>query len=502
MKKIYMFVFAAGSILGTSTANAQCPAGQVNVTVDVTTDQWGYECFWDLTPSGNGCGNGALFTFGNAAEVGCAGGGLQVATAGGYANNATTTETLGCQTIGDCFDINYVDDWGDGGATFTVNFDGIADQTFVGDLAGNVFTFCVTGASVYDADITASAYEYTQVPLSQVGNIVGGGTITSLGAGNVTGATMTVNVLQGMTSVYSATTTPQTINSLASANVTVAGFTPTAIGTYQVVYTSSITETDEDLTNNLFSYTVEVTDSVYARDNNVSTGALGIGAGELGYLGNSFTVTTAQDLTSASVLIDNTDGSLTGSTYSIDVFATDAAGTPTGTPIATGSGTVTATPNQWYTAGFSPAPNLAPGKYVVTLREEAALQTQIGTSSSIFTAGTAWVSWVSQPWALSETFGFAVTFMIRANLNDLASISELNETTLNVYPNPAQSELNVSNMEVGSTVEVYNNAGQLVMSTVANTELVTLNVANLESGIYTVKSVNGSTVGVSKFVKK
>jgi len=67
MKKIYMFVFAAGSILGTSTANAQCPAGQVNVTVDVTTDQWGYECFWDLTPSGNGCGNGALFTFGNAA---------------------------------------------------------------------------------------------------------------------------------------------------------------------------------------------------------------------------------------------------------------------------------------------------------------------------------------------------------------------------------------------------------------------------------------------------
>jgi hypothetical protein len=502
MKKIYTFVFATAALFGASNANAQCPAGEVNVTIDVATDDWGYECFWDLTPTGNGCGVGAIFIGGNAAEVGCAGGGLQVATAGGYANNTTTTETIGCLAIGDCFDINYVDDWGDGGANFSVYFDGIVDQTFPGTGTGGVFSFCVASAAVNDVDMVASPYEYTLIPLAQVGNIVGGGTISSLGSGNVTGGTMSVNVLQGATSVYSATATAQNINAGSSANFTVAGFTPTAVGTYQVVYTSDITETDEDLANNVFSYTVEVTDSIYARDNNVKGGTLGIGAGELGYLGNSFTIVNPTNLTSASVFIDNGDGALTGTTYSIDVFATDGTGTPTGASLATATGTVGATADQWYTAMFPTSLSLAAGKYVVCLREEATAQQQLGTTATIYTAGTAWVSWATQPWALSESFGFAITFMVRANINDGASINEMTETALNVYPNPAQSELNVSNMEVGSTVEVFNNVGQLVLSTVANSDLITLNVANFESGIYTVKAVNGSTVGVSKFVKK
>lgn len=506
MKKIYKFAFAAVALMGASSANAQCPGGQVNVTVDVATDNWGYECFWDVTPTGNGCGTGSLFTFGNP-TVGCAGGGAQVAVGtdpGAYANNSTITETLGCLTIGDCFDINYVDDWGDGGATFTVYFDGIADQTFTGAGAGGVFNFCASLAAVNDVNMVVSPYEYTRVPLSQVGNIVGGGTINSLGSGNVTGANMSVNVLQGATSVYSATSTTQNINSGASANFTVAGFTPTAVGTYQVVYTSDITETDEDLTNNVISYTVEVTDSIYARDNNVKLGTLGIGAGELGYLGNSFTIVNPTTLTSASVFIDNGDGLLTGTTYSIDVFGTDGTGTPTGAVLATATGTVGATADQWYTATFPSALNLGAGKYVVTLREETTATQQIGTSASVLTPNTAWVSWASQPWAATESFGpgFTLTFMIRANVNSGATVNELTETALNVYPNPVQSELNVSNIEAGSAVEVYNNVGQLVLSTVANTEVITLNVANFESGIYTVKAVNGSTVGVSKFVKK
>jgi len=210
------------------------------------------------------------------------------------------------------------------------------------------------------------------------------------------------------------------------------------------------------------------------------------------------------NLTSASAFIDNGDGALTGTTYSIDVFATDGTGTPTGASLATATGTVGATADQWYTAMFPTALSLAAGKYVVTLREETTATQQLGTSAAVLTPLTAWVSWASQPWAATETFGpsFTITFMIRANVNDGASINEMTETALNVYPNPAQSELNVSNMEVGSTVEVYNNVGQLVLSTVANSELITLNVANFESGIYTVKAVNGSTVGVSKFVKK
>lgn len=93
----------------------QCPAGQVMVTIDVQTDAFGFECFWDLENVGNACGIAPLGTYGNTVEMNCNSGGSQTATIGnGYYNNIIVTETIGCMAIGTCLDINYVDDYGDG----------------------------------------------------------------------------------------------------------------------------------------------------------------------------------------------------------------------------------------------------------------------------------------------------------------------------------------------------------------------------------------------------
>ena len=130
MKNFTKFFGSLVALLFVGAANAQCPAGQVDVTVDVTTDTWGYEAYWEYTPTGDACGTNTLGTFGNTV-VGCAGGGAQVATTadpGIYPNNTTTTESLGCLTIGDCFDIHYVDDYGDGGASFQMYYDGTAGE--------------------------------------------------------------------------------------------------------------------------------------------------------------------------------------------------------------------------------------------------------------------------------------------------------------------------------------------------------------------------------------
>ena len=45
-------------ISGISLSQAQCPGGQVEVYIDIQTDNWGYEVYWELVPTGNGCGNG------------------------------------------------------------------------------------------------------------------------------------------------------------------------------------------------------------------------------------------------------------------------------------------------------------------------------------------------------------------------------------------------------------------------------------------------------------
>ncbi len=36
---------------------AQCPGGQTEVTIDVGTDNWGYEIYWELAPIGSNCGS-------------------------------------------------------------------------------------------------------------------------------------------------------------------------------------------------------------------------------------------------------------------------------------------------------------------------------------------------------------------------------------------------------------------------------------------------------------
>lgn len=157
--KIGHVVLAAVLFLFVNNASAQCPSGQVQVTIDVTTDFWGYEGYWELVPNGNACGSGTIFAGGNFA-VGCNGGCLVNQPAGGYPSNSTISEGPWCLTWGADYDIVYVDDFGDGGFTFDVYVDGNLSYTFIGSGCGNTFTFnasqnwCSSGAiSTIDTEI-------------------------------------------------------------------------------------------------------------------------------------------------------------------------------------------------------------------------------------------------------------------------------------------------------------------------------------------------------------
>lgn len=132
-------------IFGFQELTAQCSAGQVEVTIKVETDNWGYEAYWELLPNGNSCGSGALFSGGNAAQVGCNGGGNQSASSGGYGNNSSTTEGPWCLTDGSTYDIRSVDNWGDGGTEFTVYIDGFPLYNFKANSSAQTFTFLAQG---------------------------------------------------------------------------------------------------------------------------------------------------------------------------------------------------------------------------------------------------------------------------------------------------------------------------------------------------------------------
>ncbi|MCH8904334.1 MAG: hypothetical protein IIA45_10515, partial [Bacteroidetes bacterium] len=119
---------------------AQCPVGQIEVIIDVEVDQYGSEVYWELVPTGNNCGTGTIFSGGNAA-VGCNGGGMKINPAGGYSNNSSNSEGPWCLTEGDDYDIIFVDDFGDGGATFAVKIEGFPAYAFTGTGSNATFTF-------------------------------------------------------------------------------------------------------------------------------------------------------------------------------------------------------------------------------------------------------------------------------------------------------------------------------------------------------------------------
>jgi len=136
--------------------NAQCPAGEIEVSVVVSSDNFGYEGYWQLVPAGNNCGTGTIGDGGNAA-VGCFGGGAQAQTPGGYANNQQFIEGPYCLTIGGQYDLHYVDDWGDGGFNFAIMINGYEIETYTGVGAGGVFTFTAQEPHAYDMLVTSSS---------------------------------------------------------------------------------------------------------------------------------------------------------------------------------------------------------------------------------------------------------------------------------------------------------------------------------------------------------
>jgi hypothetical protein len=72
------------------------------------------------------------------------------------------------------------------------------------------------------------------------------------------------------------------------------------------------------------------------------------------------------------------------------------------------------------------------------------------------------------------------------------------ENMLLVYPNPAQTAINLSNSSELGSVKVFNNLGQIVFNTVENKSLLSIDMTEFVKGLYFVEIENKS----GKLVKK
>lgn len=360
--------------------------------------------------------------------------------------------------------------------------------------------------------ITATPAPYTGYPLSQVGNIVGSANLENIG-GDATGATVTVNVydLAGPSLVHTETSAGFSILSSANLNYnSFTGYTPSTTGDFAVEMIATINETDSDPSNDTTYYFVQV-DSVYARDMaNISGvgGIAGLGTGSGGQCGNMFNVLVQDTITGIQAFISNQNGALNGTNLVANLYSWNGATATliaSTVPVALDSAINKNTLHELALVGGQQV--LAPGMYIVSV-QEGATNASIGTTTGVYTSGGILVD------ATGFTTGFVeqhtvyagpFVWVVRAvfgTTDDLTSIQELTSNSWSVYPNPAVNTVAVKDAVVGSTIEIFNNLGQLVYSEIVRSNNVTINISEFNNGIYTIKNTSEDGVSSQSIVKQ
>lgn len=235
--------------------NAQCPTGEVSVEMQVSTDDFGYEGYWEIVPSGNGCGIGTIASGGNT-SVGCNGGGAQNQTPGGYGNNATINLGPYCLTAGASYDLIYIDDYADGGFEFEISVNGYTIENYDAITGGNLtFSFVASEPFAYDMGVYSLSsplvYDYAGTK-----NVIG----TYFNYGSATITSLDVN--------YQINSDPVQTMSLAGLNIAnfeAATFTHNAawgatVGNYLIkVWVSNINgNVDMNPSNDILQLSVEI----------------------------------------------------------------------------------------------------------------------------------------------------------------------------------------------------------------------------------------------------
>lgn len=275
---------------------------------------------------------------------------------------------------------------------------------------------------------TVGHSEYTVAPSTQLTtaqNILLKGSIFNQGSAAATNVALGCKVFVNGTEVadVQSTTTP----SLASAatDAKTINYTPTQDGTYSFKFYPIMTAVDQTISNDTVVDPINLIVDPYVmrRDDGTITGALGIGAGNGGLIGQTFNFENAVDVESVSAYI--TSG-YTGRNLAGAIYNTNGVGVPTTLFALTDTLVYPDDSARLYTMPINGGIlNFPAGKYAFFIIEFVADSTvQLGNTVNIFTPNTAFVSWPTNPngagvFSPVESFGsnFARSFALWPNFN-------------------------------------------------------------------------------------
>lgn len=127
-------------VAATAWGQSPCPSDSLPLNVNVTTDAWGYELYWELIEASAECGDGSALLWGGNSEVGC-GDGVEGLASETYGNNLFYASPTICVSEEDSLVLVHRDSYGDGGTQFTVVLGGEEAFGYAGTGSGNDWAF-------------------------------------------------------------------------------------------------------------------------------------------------------------------------------------------------------------------------------------------------------------------------------------------------------------------------------------------------------------------------
>ncbi|MBK7682418.1 MAG: T9SS type A sorting domain-containing protein [Bacteroidetes bacterium] len=363
----------------------------------------------------------------------------------------------------------------------------------------------------YDASLDTFKWQpaYTMLPDQQVSPFSFPAIVTNEGANSIPTVNYNVEVKLGVSSVFSSLGSYSNLLSGSNTLVSPPGnYTPTVIGIYKVSgVLTTLGFADQNPTNDTNSFSFSVTDTVMARDNGVINSALGIGGNLTGVLGQIFTLPNTDILTSVTFRCNAPSD---GDTTRVNIYSFSG-----GTP-----GVIIGQSEYYYFAGSDTngvwltleVKNLAgnplqltAGTYFVGI-EEHYENISLATSTFNWRPNQTFITYPGQPWAPNEDFGFRRIFVLRINTGSSAvGVDELShESTLNIYPNPADDNISVSFEDGFTAISVADAQGRVVKQENFKQKRTQENIfiGNLMAGVYFLMVSDSQSLKVqTRFVK-
>ena len=363
---------------------------------------------------------------------------------------------------------------------------------------------------------------YGQTPLSQVGAIGYRGAIINNGGAAQTNVKLDVNITGAATATVQSNIIPS-MNALVRDTLLIdnpAGFTPTAVGTYNVNFVVSQTENDSFPTNNLATRKFLVTDSIYARDFNTTTTATTSlispadyvgGDADGGMLANFYEFPVATSIRSASAFIATSTA--IGTSFDFVLFENTATDLVEVATSAIYDVDAASKKNKWVTLPFIGGPYVtdADKSYYIAIRcfgqsTTASVNLLSDLSLENLQPDGTTLLFVSPDWGFIQS----TSPLLRLNIESPASIAELSNDNISIAqnrPNPASGLTTISFSTVQKSnvsLEITDVAGKVVFAQDLGVKQpgqynFDVEVSTFENGVY-FYSLNTNSAKVTKMM--